>query len=126
MPCTYYVTTPGDRPFFWSIASFLWGPNPSFDSDGDSIPADSSAWTELTLHLRDGQGHCVKGERVDVDPYQEHPLILQVRSETASLALRVGYVLARFTGGRLSAAPDGPFRDPSAGTAHRENGKKTS
>ena len=110
---SWYVTVPNPRPMFWSIAWFLWGPDPSFDSDGDAIPAASSSWTELTLHLRDDRGRTISNQRVDVDPYSEDPLTLYIHSENPSLALRTAYILAYHTGGKISDTSRESFKDAS-------------
>src|SRR4051812_15292218 len=94
----FYVTTPGERPVYWLMREFVWADTPDIhtDTDGDSYPADSTAWTELTMTSRDS-----RHERFDVDPVQDSPLILKVRSEKEYLAARAAYALAVYTGGKI-------------------------
>src|SRR5579864_1148976 len=86
----FYFTAPYERPRFDLIKQFVWvnGEHIDTDTDGNSFRPDSTDWTELTVETRDYQ------ERFDVDPVQDDPLILKIRSEERYLAARVAYVLA--------------------------------
>jgi hypothetical protein len=96
---SFYLISPGPRPPFYSVAEYLWGAGCNVDSDGDSDPADSSDWTELTLILRTDPG---EGPRVDVDPLDGPALVLWIRSEDERLAERTAAFLAGQSGGILS------------------------
>ena len=104
-----YVLAKGERPDYRQVIAFLWSEDYDVDSDGDSYPASSRTWTELTLITRNE-----RGERVDVDPCSDKPLVLQVRSEKRSLAARVAYLLAKHTGGAVGWSPDGTFDEPNS------------
>lgn len=70
----YYLTSPGVRPKWSSIAHHLWGDECDFDSDGNADEALAGGWTELTDALRP---ECDK--RVDVDPIDDNePLVLVI------------------------------------------------
>lgn len=104
-----YVLAKGERPDYRQVIAFLWSEDQDVDYDGDSYPASSRTWTELTLITRNE-----REERVDVDPCSDNPLVLQVRSEKRSLAARVAYLLAKRTGGVVGWSPDGPFDEPNS------------
>jgi len=105
---TIYVACPGERPFFGWMKNFVWvEEDVDTDTDGDSYPRDSRTWTELTMITRDE-----RDERFDVDPVQQNPLILKVRSEIQELAARAAYALAVYTGGGVSKQADGSFDAP--------------
>lgn len=106
---TLYVLARGERPDFRQVIAFLWSEDQDVDSDGDSYPASSRTWTELTLITRNEPE-----ERVDVDPCSDNPLVLQVVSEKRSLAARVAYLLAKHTCGAVGRSPDGPFDEPDS------------
>ncbi|MEO8395782.1 MAG: hypothetical protein ABI700_22495 [Chloroflexota bacterium] len=105
----FYVTCPGERPFFWLMQDIVWADSSALDTDtdGDSYPAHSTTWTELTMITRDA-GH----ERFDIDPVQDTPLILNVRSEKVYLVARAAYALEVYTGGQVSEFVDGAFESP--------------
>ncbi len=105
----FYVTAPGERPFYGLMQDFVWADSLALDTDtdGDSYPADSTTWTELTMITRDA-----RKERFDIDPVQETPLILKVYSEKKYLAARAAYALAISTGGQVSESADGAFESP--------------
>ena len=106
MPC-YFVRVENDRPPFPCVAVFLWGPDVDIDSDGNSSWVGDPEWTELTVIDRRNWG-----DRVDVDPVREDPLVLKVRSALAPLAARTAYYLATVTGGGIALVADGPFGEP--------------
>ena len=106
---TPYVLARGERPDYRQVIAFLWSEDQDVDSDGDSYPASSRTWTELTLITRDE-----RQERVDVDLCSDNPIVLEVRSEKRSLAARVAYLLAKSTCGSVGWSPDGPFDEPDS------------
>lgn len=75
-----HVLINGDRPPFYELAEYLWGANVDYDSDGNSIPASSRYWTELTLEKRPQTGL-----RVGIDPVSVSPLVFKVVSEHSAL-----------------------------------------
>lgn len=79
-----------------AIVEHLWGTGASVDSDGDSRSPDDRRWTELSLELRSSPGL-----RVDIDPVEHQPLVLEVRSCHESLARELAKFLAKESGGSL-------------------------
>ncbi len=100
----HHVRIGGPRPPFYTVAAHLWGSAVDFDSDGDARFPDDPAWTELTVIHRGAEN-----ERVDVDPVQEAPLVLQVAGTSEALAMRTARYLADATGGEIVAPP--PFSE---------------
>lgn len=101
-----YVTCPNDRPVFWAIPAFLWGSDHNFDSAGNSYQANSITWTELYAHSRvfkDDQ------HAFTINPAQEAPLILEVKSLNVDLATRAAYILAYHTGGKIAETLTGDY-----------------
>jgi hypothetical protein len=94
----FRVETPGARPPFGFLAEHLWGPGVDFDSDGNSRTPDDREWTELTIIRRDHSG-----ERVNVDPVSDAPLILRVVAQSHEIAFKTAQFLATTTGGRLTS-----------------------
>lgn len=106
---TYYLTSPGERPYWASIATELWGADRDIDSDGNDNEGMLGGWTELTLTLRSDPEH-----RVDVDPLDTGtPLVLVIKSEIEDLARRTAHFLQKHAGGELSETQ--PFDRPSDG-----------
>ncbi|SEQ48947.1 hypothetical protein [Sphingobium sp. YR768] len=98
---TYYLISPGERPYFASVAYHLWGRECDFDSDGNDDEALAGGWTELTVALRPD---CE--ERVDVDPLDQHePLVLVIRSERDHLAQATASFLQAYCGGTFADNP---------------------
>jgi hypothetical protein len=87
----------GPRPDFRLVVSFLWSDIHDVDSEGNSVSPASKDWTELYLANRE-----IPSEVVDVYPLQLTPLILAVASESATLASRTAYFLARETHGEIA------------------------
>ena len=79
-----------------AIVEHLWGTGSNVNSDGDSRSPDDRRWTELSLELRSSPGL-----RVDVDPVELQPLVLEVRSNHESLARELAKFLAKESGGSL-------------------------
>lgn len=95
---TYYLTGPGDRPHWPSIAAELWGAGCDIDSDGNDDEGLPGGWTELTITLRPDYK-----QRVDIDPLDAaEPMVLVISSETTELAKRAAIFLQSHTGGELS------------------------
>ena len=91
-----YLVGPGPRPPYVLVAHHLWG-HANIDSDGNSAHPGDTQWTELTLISRDELD-----QRVDIDPAENDPLVLKVRSNSSSLAKRTAQFLAQHTGGTTS------------------------
>ena len=105
----YFVRVAEKRPPFARVARFLWGADIDFDSDGNSTSLEDGTWTELTVvDRRNGV------DRVDVDPVEDEPLIMNVRSENATLAARAAYYLAMYAKGSVAQDLAGPYREPDA------------
>lgn len=96
----FLVEIGGARPSIAAVAEHLWGPGVDFDSDGNSVTAEATNWTELTVAKRPD---CE--ERVDVDPASEAPLILKVVSASRDLAARTATFLAASSDGRMTGSP---------------------
>jgi hypothetical protein len=90
----WILSNPGKRPPFAALAQRLWG-DADFDSDGDAATPESD-WTELTITRRPEYD-----QRVDVDPINDSPLMLQIRSATPGLALKAAQFLEQMCGGFL-------------------------
>jgi len=63
----------GSMPPYWEVAEAIWCKGVDFDSDGDSFPAESTSWRELTVSLRPEQN-----QRLDVDPISEDRDIVRI------------------------------------------------
>jgi hypothetical protein len=87
-----------DLPSLNAVVEHLWGAEANVDSDGDSCDPDDRRWTELSLELRSSPGL-----RVDVDPIELQPLVLEVRSTHEPLARKLATYLAKESGGSLIA-----------------------
>ncbi len=74
----------GELPEFTKIAENLWGPDTDYDSDGDAINPKSISWSELTLIRRSDES-----QRIDIDPVNQNPKHLVVRSVSLELVQRV-------------------------------------
>jgi hypothetical protein len=92
----YWIVAPGPRGAFTRYIAFLWEAGHNCDTDGNSESIDDHTWTELTLINRSNQA-----ERVDIDPIDESPLILGVRSDREYLSARMAYAIAVTSGGTL-------------------------
>src|SRR5262245_13472411 len=93
-----YLVSPGPRPPFILVAHHLWA-HANIDSDGNSAHPGDTQWTELSVASRD---HPEREQQVHVDPVSESPLVLKIRSPSASLAERTARFLAQHTGGTIS------------------------
>ena len=103
------LKSPGPLPPYFNVAQHLWGADCDFDSEGDSDPADSPYWTELTLRLRPDLD-----QRIDIDPHSIDPLVLVIRSTDELLAMTTAEYLQARAGGEIvrlaaieSKYPDG-------------------
>lgn len=101
---SFFIRTPKPRPYFGSVAAFLWGDDADFDSEGDCLFSNDRNWTELTATKRPDYE-----ERVDVDPICAEPLTLVVRSEMPELSARTAYFLARYTDGLVAESLESEF-----------------
>lgn len=99
MDYSLHVVAPGPRPPFFHVAELLWGAGCNIDSDGDSDTPDDRHWTELTIVLRSDPG-----QRVDIDPISNDPLILAVRSSHQSLCEQAAEFIAAVSGGDIRRA----------------------
>ena len=93
------VQVNGPRPPFPEVAEHLWGVGVDFDSDGDSTSPNDPQWKELTVERR-----MPPGERVDIDPVSEVPLVLKIVASSDVLARRAAEFLRDRTNGRLIEA----------------------
>ena len=105
---TYFVRVRGKRPPFPSVAHFLWGLVTDFDSDGNSSTLADADWTELTLNNREADG-----ERIDVNPASESPLVLKVEGKPGELTARAAFFLATTSDGDVSKSLNGPYSNPT-------------
>mgnify|MGYP000382978122 CR=1 FL=1 len=80
-----YIQPNGPRPEYYAIAEHLWGKGIDIDSDGNSKTPDSKEWTELTLINRSDDS-----QRIDIDPAQESPLVLEIRGPEKLVRLAAG------------------------------------
>ena len=67
-------------PPYYQIAEYLWGHCCDIDSDGNSDHPDSTDWSELTLILRSDEN-----QRIDIDPLENQPNQLIMKSEIPEL-----------------------------------------
>jgi hypothetical protein len=95
-----YIKDPGPRPAYYLVADHLWGRGCNFDSDGDSAPANSTEWTELTLSLRGS----AKSQHLSIYPVSLAPLVLVVRSSDADLCKRAATYIVSCSGGSVDDA----------------------
>jgi hypothetical protein len=93
------IIAPGPRPPYFQVAEHLWGIGCNIDSDGDSVTPEDRQWTELTVCLRSNPG-----QRVDIDPISNDPLILVVRSSDQSLCRQTAEFIASASGGEVQRA----------------------
>ena len=84
-----YIQPNGPRPDYYSVAEHLWGKGVDIDSDGNSESPDSIDWTELTLINRNDDSL-----RIDIDPKQETPLVLEIRGPEMLVKLAAEYLAA--------------------------------
>ena len=103
-----FVQPQGPRPDFRLIITFLWGDFHNVDTDGNSHNPASRDWTCLYVQNRE-----CEHEVVEVGPFSEHPLILQVDSPVPELAARVTWFLAKETNSKVAPEPTGPWQDIS-------------
>jgi len=85
-----------ELPSLNAVVGHLWGAGANVDSDGDCSDPDGRVWTELSLELRSSPGL-----RVDVDPIELQPFVLEVRSTDGSLAGELAIYLAKESGGSV-------------------------
>jgi hypothetical protein len=90
------VQVNGPRPPCAQVAEHLWGAGVDFDSDGDSTSPSDLHWKELTVERR-----VPPGERIDIDPVSDVPLVLKVVASSQSLARRAAEFLRDRTNGHL-------------------------
>jgi hypothetical protein len=95
-----YIKNPGPRPAYYLVADHLWGRGCNVDSDGNSVPANSTEWTELTLSLRDS----AESQHLSIDPVSLAPLVLVVRSHDADLCERAAAYIVSCAGGSVDDA----------------------
>src|SRR5690349_11696138 len=99
----FYVQTPGARPDFRLLLSFVWG-EADCDTDGNSDHPASQDWTELYA-----QNRSRPDETFDINPVVDVPLVLEVESKHEWLAAAVAYLLAYTTEGAIADLPTGPY-----------------
>lgn len=104
-----YIKPTLSRPPFSVVATFLWGQETDFDSDGNSITPSDASWTELTLISR-----ADRIERVDITPSQTSPLVLKVASNGHRLAHKVAYFISITTDGEVSYSPESEWTKPES------------
>ena len=93
-----YIRQP--RPDYRVVADFLFASqHHNYDSDGDSYPVSSRAWTELYLSSR-----VWKNYSVSICAIQHEPLILSVHSSRKSICYAIAYFLALETQGKVMTA----------------------
>ena len=71
----------GTLPPCFLISDYLWGKSANIDSDGNSGTPQDTNWTELTLTLRSHEE-----KRIDIDPVEDKPGVLVLKSTDEKLA----------------------------------------
>lgn len=104
----FFLQPQGPRPDFRLVVTFLWEDFHNVDTDGNSHNPASRDWTCLYVQNRE-----CEHEIVEVGAFSEHPLILQVDSQTPELAARVAWFLAKETNAKVAPEPTGPWHDVS-------------
>jgi hypothetical protein len=64
------------------------------------------------MYLHDNGGHTIANEGVEVQPVQDEPLVLEIRSPSREIAVRTAYLLAWFTRGEVMQAGSNEWESP--------------
>jgi hypothetical protein len=95
-----FVHSSGPRPPFGSVVAHVYGPGANVDTDGDSYPALSAAWTWLHMQSRP----TLNAPVVKIMMLDETATVMRVASDDLALATKAARFLAEQTGGKLGEA----------------------